>query len=139
MLPGAACAQQEREWRVQALGTVAPAAEAFVGGGLGAVIRSRSRLGLGLAAAAGARDGNLAGRGEVLLLFALDPARRRAVVPYAAGGMAVVSDRVATDAYLVATVGMAGNSGGRAGWFLEAGAGGGVRLAAGLAFRRRGR
>ncbi len=130
-------AQREREWRVQALGTVALEAEAFVGGGVGLVLRDRSRLGLGLTAALGTRDGNLAGRGELLLSFVLDPFRQRGVSPYAAGGLAVVGDRVGTAEYLVATLGLAGNPGRRAGWFAEAGVGGGLRLAAGLALRRR--
>ncbi|MBI2072841.1 MAG: hypothetical protein HYW06_05890 [Gemmatimonadetes bacterium] len=136
-LPGAAQAQREREWRVQALGTVAPAAEAFVGGGLGLILRARSRLGFGLTAALGTRDGNLAGRGEVFLSFVLDPFRQRGVAPYAAGGVAVVSDRIATSEYLVATLGLAANPARRTGWFVEAGVGGGLRLAVGLALRRR--
>lgn len=135
--PAVARPQGEREWRVQALGTVAPAAEAFVGGGLGFMLRARSRVGLCLTAAAGGRNGNLAGRGEILLSFALDPVRQRGVAPYAAGGVAVVSDRVATGEYLVATLGLAGNPARRTGWFVEAGVGGGLRLAAGLALRRR--
>lgn len=132
-------AQREREWRLQAVGTVAPEPEAFVGGGVGFVLRARSRLGLGLAAALGSRDGNLAGRGEVLLSFVLDPFRQRGVSPYAAVGIAVAGDRVGTAEYLVATLGVAGNPGRRVGWFAEAGVGGGLRLAAGLAFRRRSR
>jgi hypothetical protein len=136
-LPGAARAQGQREWRVQALATLAPAAETFVGGGLGLTLRARSRLGLGLTAAAGDRDGNLAGRGEALLSFILDPVSRRVVSPYAAAGVALVSDRVGTSEYLVATLGLAGRPGRRAGWFVEAGAGGGLRLAAGLVLRRR--
>lgn len=136
-LPGAARAQRESEWRVQAIGTLAPAPEAFVGGGAGFIVRARTRLGLGLAAAVGTRNGNFAGRGEALLSFVLDPFRQRGVAPYAAGGIAVVGDRVATGAYLVATLGLAGNPGRRTGWFVEAGVGGGLRLAAGLALRRR--
>jgi hypothetical protein len=122
---------------VQALATVAPAPEAFVGGGLGFTLRTRSRLGLGLTAVAGDRDGNLAVRGEALLSFILDPASRRAVSPYAAAGVALVSDRVGTSEYLVATLGLAGRPGRGAGWFVETGVGGGLRLAAGLILRRR--
>ena len=136
-LPGAARAQGEREWRVQALGTVAPAAEAFVGGGMGFIVRPRSRFGLGLTAALGDRDGNLAGRGEALVSFILDPVSRRAIGSYAAGGVAVVNDRAGTGEYLVVTLGLAGRPGRGTGWFVEAGAGGGLRLAAGLALRRR--
>lgn len=116
---------------------MAPRAQAFLGAGPGLVVRSRGRLGLALAALAGARNGNLAGRGEALLSFVLDPLRQRAVAPYAAGGVALVGDRVATNGYLVGTLGVAGNPGRSTGWFVEAGVGGGVRLAAGLTLRRR--
>jgi hypothetical protein len=136
-LPTAVPAQSAPEWRVQGLGTVAPAAQAFVGGGMGVVLRARTRLGFGLAAALGARDGNLAGRGEALLSFMLNPVGRGATGPYAAGGVAVVTDRTATNEYLAATLGFAGRLGQRTGWFVEGGLGGGLRLAAGLAFRRR--
>ena len=122
---------------MQALATVAPAPESFVGGGAGFLVRARSRLGLGLTAALGVRDGNLAGRGEALVSFILDPVSRRGVAPYGAGGVAVVSDRVGTGEYVVATLGLAGRPGRRTGWFVEAGIGGGLRLAAGLALRRR--
>jgi hypothetical protein len=135
-LAGAAHAQGPREWRVQALATVAPAPEAFVGGGPGFILRARSRLGLGLTAVLGARDGNLAGRGEALVSFILDPVSRR-VTPYAAGGVAVVSDRIGMGEYLVATLGLAGRPRRRTGWFAEVGVGGGLRLAAGLSLRRR--
>lgn len=136
-LPGVARAQREREWRVGALGTVAPAPEGFVGGAASFVLRARTRLGLGLTAALGARDRNLAGRGEALLSFVLDPFRQRGLAPYVAGGIALVGDRVGTDQYLVATLGLAGNPGRQTGWFVEAGVGGGLRFAAGLAARRR--
>jgi len=122
---------------VQAAATVAPAPQAFVGGGWGFVVRPRGRLGLGLAAMVGARNRNLAARGEALLSFVLDPFRRRGVAPYAAGGIAVVGDRVATNQYLVGTLGLAGKPGQRTGWFVEGGMGGGLRLAAGVTLRRR--
>lgn len=120
---------------MQALGTVA--AEPFVGGGPGVVLRGRSRVGLVLGAAVGARDGELAVRGEVMLSFVLDPFRRRRVSPYAAGGIAAVGQRDGSAEYLVATLGLAGMRGRRTGWFAEAGVGGGVRLAAGVTLRRR--
>lgn len=135
--PGLGLAQQEREWRVQALGTVARASESFVGAGVGLVLRNRTRTGVGVNAAVGVRDGNLAGRGEALLSFSLDPFRERGVAPYLAGGVAVVGDRVGTEEYLVAVLGLSINPGRATGWFVEAGVGGGVRVAAGFAVRHR--
>lgn len=135
--PGAARAQQEREWRIQALGTVARASESFIGGGGGLVLRSRTRTGVGVNGFLGVRDGNLAGRGEALLSFSLDPLREQGVAPYLAGGVAVTGDRVGTEEYLVAVLGLSINPGRATGWFVEAGVGGGLRLAAGFAFRHR--
>jgi hypothetical protein len=135
--PEAARAQQEREWRLQALGTAARAPESFLGGGLGLILRNRTRTGAGVSAVVGLRDGNLAGRGEALLSFSLDPLRERGVAPYLAGGVAVVGDRVGTEEYLVAVLGLALNPGRGTGWFVEAGVGGGVRVAAGFAVRHR--
>ena len=135
--PGVSVAQQEQEWRVQALGTVARAPESFVGAGAGLVLRNRTRTGVGVNAVVGVRDGNLAGRGEALLSFSLDPFRERGVAPYLAGGVAVVGDRVGTEEYLVAVLGLSINPGRATGWFVEAGVGGGVRVAAGFAVRHR--
>ncbi len=136
-LPGAARAQREREWRVQALGTVASAAKSYAGLGAGFVLRTRTRVGVGLAATLGARDAKLAGRGEALLSFSLDPLREQGVAPYVSGGVAVVGDRLGAAEYAVAALGLAGNPGHATGWFLEAGVGGGLRFAAGFAVRRR--
>jgi hypothetical protein len=138
--PGAARAQQEREWRLQALGTVSRAPETFLGAGSGLVLRSRTGTGVGISAVLGVRDGSLAGRGEAMLSFSLDPLRERGVAPYLGGGVAVVGDRAGTGEYLIAVLGVSLNPGRRTGWFVEAGAGGGLRLAAGFALRhRRGR
>ncbi|HYA49960.1 MAG TPA: hypothetical protein VEG33_02195 [Streptosporangiaceae bacterium] len=122
---------------MQALGAVSRAPESFAGAGLGLVLRGRTRSGAGVNAVMGVRDGNLAGRGEALLSFSLDPLRERGVAPYLAGGVAVVGDRVGTAEYLVAVLGLSINPGRATGWFVEAGAGGGLRFAAGIALRRR--
>lgn len=136
-LPSVARAQREREWRAQAVGTVAPSARSFAGAGVGFILRTRTRVGAGLAGTLGARDGNLAGRGEALLSFSLDPLRERGVALYMTGGVAVVGDRVGAAGYAVAAVGLLGNPSRATGWFFEAGVGGGLRLAAGFAVRRR--
>lgn len=133
-LPGSAWAQREREWRVLALGTAS--SEPFAGAGASLTVRGRTRVGASLAAAAGERSGRIAGRAEALLSFSLDPLRQHGLAPYAAGGLAVVGDRLGTQEYLVALVGLAANPGRPRGWFVEAGVGGGVRVGVGLAFRR---
>lgn len=122
---------------MQALGTPARAPDWFAGAGAGLVLRSRTRTGVGLNAILGVRDGNLAGRGEALLSLSLDPFRERGVSPYLGGGVALVGDRVGTTEYLVAVLGLSINPGRATGWFVEAGVGGGLRVAAGLAFRHR--
>lgn len=134
VVSGTAWAQSQREWRLQALGTVAP--EPFAGGGASFTLRARTRVGLSLTGVLGARAGRVAGRGEALLSFFLDPFRRRGLGPYAAGGIAVVGDAAGTQEYLVALLGVASNPAGSRGWFAEAGAGGGLRLSVGVAFRR---
>jgi hypothetical protein len=119
---------------VQVIGLVAP--DAFVGGGAGVVLRGRAGLGAEATGALGARAGRLAGRGEALLSFSLDPLREHGPAPYVAGGVAVLGDATGVGEYLVALLGVSVNPGARRGWFVEAGVGGGVRLSVGLAFRR---
>ncbi len=116
---------------------MAPAGESFIGVGPGFILRTRTRVGVGLAAALGARNGNLAGRGEALLSFSLDPFRERGIAPYLGGGVALAGDRVGTAEYLMAILGLSVNPGRGAGWFVEAGVGGGLRFAAGFAVRHR--
>jgi hypothetical protein len=97
-------------------------------------------MGMGVTAVLGVRDGHVAGRGEALLSFSLDPLRERGLAPYLAGGFALAGDRVETGEYLVAVLGLSINPGRETGGFVEAGVGGGLRLAAGFAVRhRRGR
>jgi hypothetical protein len=133
-------AQQELEWRAQALGTVSRTPASFIGAGGGLVLRGGTGTGVGINAALGVRDGNLAGRGEALVSFSLDPLRERGLAPYLAGGFALVGDRVGVREYLVAVLGLSVNPGRGTGGFVEVGVGGGLRLAAGFAVRhRRGR
>ncbi len=116
---------------------MAPARESFLGAGPGLILRTRMRVGMGLTGALGAWGGNLAGRGEALLSFSLDPIRERGIAPYLGGGVAVIGDRAGTAEYLVAVLGLSGNPGRTTGWFVEAGVGGGLRFAAGFAVRHR--
>lgn len=103
------------------------------GGAYGA-LRTSLRTRVSLAAGLGAAEGATRFRGELLLHFLLSPTLRTGVAPYAAGGVAVVG-RPADDGYLVLTLGLESRPGAPSGWFVEAGVGGGARLAAG--FRRR--
>ncbi len=119
-----------------ALGIAAPAPMAFLGVGAGYAVRARGRLGFGVNATAGAREDAVAARGEALVSFGLDPARQRGLSPYVAAGAAAVSGAGRTSGYAVAVVGLAANPGARRGWFVEGGVGGGVRVSAGLVFRR---
>jgi hypothetical protein len=119
------------------MGTLTRAGALFAGAGGGLVLRSRTGVGLELGAAVGARQGDLAGRGEALLSFSLDPLRERGIAPYLAGGVALLATANGTAEYAVVTLGLESNPGRATGWFVEAGVGGGLRCAVGLAFRHR--
>ena len=106
-----------------------------VAGGYGAIRTSgRTRISAGLGA--GASDGRAAWRGELLAHFLLNPTRQWGVGVYGAGGLAAVSGPV-DQGYLVLTLGLEARPGARSGWFVEAGVGGGARLAAVVRWRRR--
>jgi hypothetical protein len=53
---------------------------------------------------------------------------------YGAGGVAVAGGAV-DQGYMVVTLGLEARPGARSGWFVEAGVGGGARLAAGYRWR----
>jgi len=126
-------AQRVAEWQIGALATLSDAS--LIAGGVGYARRAgRARLAVNVSA--GSLDGVFAGRGEVLAGFLLTPARRRGAGIYAAGGVAVITTRTTTAERLVATLGVEGTPGGRSGWYVEAGVGGGVRVAAGFRWRQ---
>jgi hypothetical protein len=123
--------------RVVELGAQATALAADPGsmfGGAYGALRTSLRTRVSVAAGVGAVEGSAAVRGELLLHFLLNPTRRTGVAPYAAGGVAVVGGPL-DEGYLVLTLGLESRPGARLGWFVEAGIGGGARLAAGI--RRR--
>ena len=121
------------ELGVQAIGTAADPAVA-VGGVYGAIRTShRTRVSVGLGA--GVSDGDAAVRGELLVHFLLNPARRTGAGVYGAGGIAVAEGPV-DQGYVVVTLGIEGRPGARSGWFVEGGVGGGARLALGYRWRR---
>jgi len=97
-------------------------------------VGGRTRVG-GLAAG-GVAGGELAGRVEVSGHFLLDPGALRGPGLYAGGGVAAALGR-ATEGRLQLVVGAEQRPGGRSGWVVEAGLGGGVRVAAGWRWRFR--
>jgi hypothetical protein len=125
-------AQQTTELGLQAIGTASD--PALAAGGLYAGWRASQRVRLSAGAALGGADGRTAWRGELLAHFLLAPGARRGLGGYGAGGVAVVGGPV-DEGYLVLTLGVETRPGAASGWFLEAGVGGGARLAVG--FRRR--
>jgi hypothetical protein len=130
--------QQEAAQHVVELGGPAhgPAAEPAVGvGGVYGAIRTSNRTRVSAALAAGVCDGDAAFRGELLAHFLLNPTRRTGAGVYGAGGIAVAEGPV-DQGYVVVTLGVEGRPGGRSGWFVEAGVGGGARLAVGYRWRR---
>jgi hypothetical protein len=126
-------AQQVTEFGVMGTATASDPA-LVVGGGYGA-IRTSQRTRISAALGAGVSDGRAAWRGELLAHFLLNPTQRRGVGVYGAGGVAAVGGPV-DQGYLVLTLGLEARPGGRSGWFVEAGVGGGARLAAGMRWRR---
>ena len=131
--PEPAAAQRATELGI---GVIVTASDPALGVGAAyAALRTSRRVRISVSAGAGASDGRAAWRGELLAHFLLSPARQRGVGVYGAGGVAVVGGPV-EQGYLVLTLGVEARPASRAGWFLEAGAGGGARLALGYRWRR---
>jgi len=129
--PREALAQRGHEIQLHAVGTLAEAD--FLGAGPGFAWRTgRSRVGLGLAA--GATHGEFGARGELAAHFLLNPASRRAGF-YGGGGIAGFHDGGETHGYVLLVLGLETNPGGRQGWVVEAGLGGGVRILLGYRWR----
>jgi len=131
--PHAAAAQSVPELGVIALVTASDPALVAAGayGGLRTSLRTR----VSAAGLVGVSGGEAAWRGELLAHFLLSPARRRGAGAYGAGGIALVGGPV-DRSYMVLTLGLEGRPGAASGWFVEAGLGGGARLAAGYRWRR---
>lgn len=106
-----------------------------IGGALSAGWRVGPRARVSLLGGMDGGDGGPVGRTEALVHFLLAPDRKRGVGLYGAGGLAVdIASR--SEARMVALVGVEPAPGGRQGWMLEAGVGGGWRFAAGWRWRR---
>lgn len=126
-------AQQIREIGVQAIATTSEPALAVLG--VYGALRTSGRTRLSLGVGAGVSDRELAWRGEVLGHFLLSPEERRRAGFYFMGGVAVVEGPVSRG-YLVLALGLEQKPRASSGWAVEAGVGGGLRVAAGYRWRR---
>ena len=131
--PLAAQRSQVREVGVQ--GAVLATDPAMVLGGVYGALRTSRRTRLALTASAGAAGGDFAWRGELLAHFLLNPLSTRRPGVYGGGGVAVAGSAGASEGYVIVLLGIEGRPGGRSGWFLEAGLGGGFRAAGGWRWR----
>lgn len=135
IVPHAVRAQRALEVQVQAV--TALAHQRFVGGGFGVALRTNGRMRLGAYLNGGDYGGVRAARPELTAFFHLNPFKRTGVSLYAGGGIALIITGSETREYLMGALGLEWKPGSGRGWFLEAGFGGGVRLAAGYQLRRR--
>jgi hypothetical protein len=131
--PRAAAAQQVRELGVNGLLTTAD--PTLLAAGLYGALRPTRHVRVAVTVVGGSAEGSAAGRGELSVHFVTAPRRTRGPGLYLAGGIAGVvgpADR----GYIVAAIGLEDRPGGRSGWAVEAGVGGGLRLIAGWRWRR---
>jgi hypothetical protein len=131
--PAAARAQAATELGVIASATASD--PALVAAGAYAGLRTSLRTRVSAAALAGVSEGEAAWRGELLVHFLLNPTRLSGAGAYGAAGVAAVGGPV-DQGYLVLTLGLEARPAARSGWFVEAGVGGGARLAVGYRWRR---
>jgi hypothetical protein len=133
-LPAAAAGQVKREIGVQATVTTAAPVMAVAGPAMAWRVGRRDRIAVSAGLGASG-EGELAGRGEILWHFMLNPAATRKPALYAAGGLgASVADR--THGWVVLAAGVDWSPGGRGGWMAELGIGGGLRVVAGYRWRK---
>ena len=125
-------AQQVKELGLQVTGIAGDHAAGLIGAYAALRTSERTRLSADLGAGTSGRA--TVWRGELLAHFLLDPTGQQRAGLYGAGGVAVAGGAV-DQGYLVLTLGLETRPGAGAGWFVEAGVGGGIRLAAG--YRRR--
>ena len=127
-------------WRETQLWTAVVASRPAVAlAGVGLALRDEGRTRIGGALAAGVpADGGWAARAELAWHFLLDPGRQGGGWLYGGGGAALSvrsHSRVRPWAQLV--LGFESSPAGPSGVFVEAGVGGGVRVAAGIRLRKR--
>ena len=127
---------QSKAVREAGLESVVTAAEpAVYTAGLTASLRPSPRTRVALYAGGGVSDGQGVGRAELVGHFLFSPRSLHAGI-YGGGGLAGVFGSGFADGYIVLLVGVESAPGGHGGWFVEAGIGGGARLAAGYRWRK---
>ncbi len=127
-LPVMLSAQAPREFGVEGMALLRDSS--LVGGAVYGGMRVSHRMRVGLTAALGGGEGGLGARGELAGHFLLNPELENGVGLYGGGGLAL-ERRGDTRGYLELILGAETNPGATSGWMLEAGFGGGVRLALG--------
>jgi hypothetical protein len=125
-------AQTIKEWGIQALGALAD--PAFAGGGAYGALRFGDRTRAAVTLNPGVQDGQFAFRGELLGHLLINGRSKRPQV-YALAGVAGVAGPTGRG-WLVMGAGLEASPGGRSGWAVELGVGGGVRISAGFRWRR---
>lgn len=132
-MPLVAVGQIRREHGVQLVAASAPRATVVAGPSIAWRVGRRDRVVL-QGGAGFEEEGAPAGRLEALWHFHLDPGALGKPGAYLGGGVgALVSDE--WRGIVIVTVGLEGSPGGRAGWVVELGVGGGMRLALGYRWR----
>lgn len=133
LLPAAAAAQAPRGLEAGVAGALLLSEPAFAGGGAVLAFRPGGRIRVQLAALAGDADG-AAGRGELALHYLVTPGAARGAGVYGLAGVALSAGRREAG-FLLLGVGAEWAPGGSDGWWVEAGAGGGARIALGWRWR----
>ena len=135
--PGSLRAQAPQATELGAGATVVLAHRAFWGAELGVARRPGGQGRFAVTAACGDYEHALGVRIEATAQFLLQPGERRGAGPYGGLGLAFMgADGTRGASYLTALLGVEAAPGGRGGWYVEAGLGGGVRVVAGRRFRR---
>lgn len=109
---------------------------AVLAGGVHAAVRTTPRTRFMATLSGGSLDGEAIGRAEGLGHFLLNPVDPSGVGLYGGGGLGW-EFLEGSRGYVVLLLGLEGSPGGRSGWFLEGGWGGGARISAGWRWRFR--
>lgn len=128
-----AAAQSPRGFEVGVAGALLLAEPEFAGGGALLALRPGGRLRLQLAALVG-NAGGVAGRGELAVHYLVTPGAPRGAGAYGFAGAALCAGPREAG-YVLLGLGIEAAPGGPGGWWLEAGVGGGARLALGWRWR----
>ncbi|HET8634804.1 MAG TPA: hypothetical protein VFL88_11720 [Gemmatimonadales bacterium] len=126
--PATGSAQTAREFGVEGMALLRDSS--LVGGAVYGGLRVTHRMRVALTGALGGGDGGLGARGELAGHFLLSPGLKHGMGLYGGGGLAL-EQQGDTRGYLELIIGAETNPGAASGWILEAGFGGGVRLALG--------